>query len=397
MRIKIHRGQDQIGGSIIEISDNQTSIIFDVGLELDNDEQDIPQIEGLFIGEPKYSAVFISHYHADHLGLAQYLLPSIDLFMGEKSFLVNRFVNEYMHKASVPNPSVFTSESTVNVGDISITPLLCDHSAFDSYMFLIKCDGKTVLYTGDYRANGRKSFSALLKRLPEVDVLITEGTTLSREYTQNKKEEDLERLAVENIGNNSPIFFLQAATNIDRIVTAYKASRKSELLFLEDLYMAGITSIIGGSIPNPKTFKYVKVFMTGNSDERYNQLLEYGDKRIGRKEISQNRFAMCVRPSIKNYLNKLSEEISFDSGVLFYSMWSGYKEKKDMMKFLDFMKSKGVKIITLHTSGHADAETIKKLINKTSPKWILPVHTENAAWFKTFNINVLINSDSLNI
>ena len=85
---------------------------------------------------------------------------------------------------------------------------------------------------------------------------------------------------------------------------------------------------------------------------------------------------------MQNYLEKLSQEISFDGGILFYSMWGGYKEKEDIASFLKFMKDKGVRIVDLHTSGHADAQTIKALIDDVKPEYIIPVHTENADWFK---------------
>lgn len=67
MIIRVHRGQNQIDGSILEIESGSTHVILDVGINLD-EEQDIevPQIEGLFCGDPAYDAVVISHYHSDH-------------------------------------------------------------------------------------------------------------------------------------------------------------------------------------------------------------------------------------------------------------------------------------------------------------------------------------------
>ena len=38
MVIKIHRGQNKIGGSIIEISTKSTRVVFDVGINLDETE-----------------------------------------------------------------------------------------------------------------------------------------------------------------------------------------------------------------------------------------------------------------------------------------------------------------------------------------------------------------------
>ena len=35
MNIRIHRGQNQIGGSIIEVSTEQARVFLDIGIELD--------------------------------------------------------------------------------------------------------------------------------------------------------------------------------------------------------------------------------------------------------------------------------------------------------------------------------------------------------------------------
>ena len=85
MKIHIHRGENQIGGNIIEIATDRTKILLDVGLDLDEEKNKVlPNIEGLF-DEAGYDAVFVSHYHGDHLGLAYQIHKNIPLFMGEKS------------------------------------------------------------------------------------------------------------------------------------------------------------------------------------------------------------------------------------------------------------------------------------------------------------------------
>ena len=81
---------------------------------------------------------------------------------------------------------------------------------------------------------------------------------------------------------------------------------------------------------------------------------------------------------MKSYLEKLSNEISFNGGILFYSMWKGYLENEDMSNFIKFMENKGVETVYLHTSGHADVNAIDNLIKRTEPKYIIPIHTENS-------------------
>ena len=385
MEINIIRGQNQIGGSIIEISSKSTKIILDIGSNLEDKEIVVPEIDGLFKGKAKYDGVLISHYHSDHVGLATRILPEIQIYMGEKSYEIYKVSNEYMEKEYLKEPKIFKGEEEFFIGDIKITPYLCDHSAFDAYMFLLDCEGKKILYTGDFRSNGRKSFEPLLRKLPKVDVLITEGTNLSNNKIGkiNLTEKELEKKGIEILeGNDKPVFVLMAATNIDRIVTFYKIANATKRLFLLDTYAGLITDTVGGNIPNPRTFSNVRMFLTNQN--KYKILENYQKNKIGRKGIVNSNFMMCVRPSMKKYLENYPEGFSFEGCTMFYSMWEGYKKEKNMKEFLEFMEEKGAKIISLHTSGHADEKDFDKLIKKVEPKIIIPVHTENSEWFKRY-------------
>lgn len=399
MEINIIRGQNQIGGSIIEISSKSTKIILDIGSNLEDKEIVVPEIDGLFKGKAKYDGVLISHYHSDHVGLATRILHDISIYMGEKSYQIHKVSNEYMRKEYLKEPKIFKAEEEFHIGDIKITPYLCDHSAFDAYMFLLDCEGKKILYTGDFRSNGRKSYEPLLRKLPKVDVLITEGTNLSNNKIGkiNLTEKELEKKGIEILeGNDRPVFVLMAATNIDRIVTFYKIANATKRLFLLDTYAGLITDTVGGNIPNPRTFSNVRMFLTNQN--KYKILENYQKNKIGRKGIVNSNFMMCIRSSMKQYLEKYPEEFSFEGCTLFYSMWEGYKKEKNMKEFLEFMEEKGVKIISLHTSGHADEKDFDKLIKKVEPKIIIPVHTENSEWFKRYeNCEVICDKNIIKI
>lgn len=387
MEIIIHRGQNQIGGSIVEVATKKTRIVFDVGVNLDENEiVDIPKIEGLFSAPQLYDAVFISHYHSDHIGLLDFVVPNIPIFMGEKAYNIFKSASEYRGKSSSFKPKFVYDKIAITVGDITITPFLCDHSAFDAYMFLIEADKKKVLYTGDFRANGRLNFDELLSELPKVDTLIIEGTTLTRENnTLNIEEEFLEELAIRELQKHKgPAFIMMSAMNIERLVTAYNAAKTTDRIFLEDIYTAEIAASVDSEIPKPNGKLPAKVFLTVGGDENYKKLQKFGKAKIGKEQIAKTPFLMCVRSSMINYLKRLNELCSFEDGVLFYGMWKGYMEQESAKDFIEFMKSKGVKLHILHTSGHADEQTIEKLISTVSPKSIVPVHTENANWFDKY-------------
>ena len=387
MNIHIHRGQNQIGGSIIEITDNKTRLFFDIGINLvENEQIEVPQIDGLFCGDTNCDGIFISHYHADHIGLIEKIPDSIPMYMGEKAYAIIRAAADYRGKEIGFISRYICHKKSIMIGDFSITPFLCDHSAFDSYMFLIEHSGKKVLYTGDFRANGRLNFDNLLNDIPEVDALIIEGTTLTRENQENIEEELLEQIAVDYIKDvNGPVFIMMSAQNIDRLITTQNIADKTDRVLLQDIYTAKIAKSCG--VLSDKA----RVFMTGG-DKQYEQLQEFSSVKIGKYEIAKTPFLMCIRQSMKNYLSKLNELMSFEDGVLFYGMWKGYMEQQEMQEFLDFMTSKGVKIHVLHTSGHADSYTIDRLVKDTKPQIIIPIHTENAKWFERYSGSIKVLS-----
>lgn len=378
MRVNVIRGKNQIGGNIIEVATDKTRILLDVGLELDDENVQFPDVEGLF-SDAAFDAVFISHYHGDHLGLAYYIDNRIPLYMGEASYHIVKAADDYKGIASIMPDGFLRHLKPIVVGDITVTPFLCDHSAFDSYMLLCEADGEKVLYTGDFRSNGRKSFDRLLNALPDkVDKLICEGTTLSRKAQTPLREADLEELAVTEFRNaTGPIFVLQSSTNIDRVVTMYRAAKRSSRVFLQEVYMADVTSAVGGSIPNP-AFNDVYAFIT--NPKRHDALVKY--RRMGKVRMAKTPFVMCVRSSMLRYLKNLSKLMSFEGGLLVYSMWSGYQQQPAMSSFIKGCETMGLRLVSLHTSGHADPDTIRALIERVQPTKIIPVHTENAEWFE---------------
>lgn len=390
MNIHIHRGQNQIGGTIIEIATVTTKILLDVGLELDDDNTpSLPNIQGLF-DSADYDAIFISHYHCDHIGLAYYTHKDIPIYIGEASYNIIKASDNYKNQSTIFPTGFLHHKKPINVGDITVTPYLCDHSAFDSYMLLCEADSESVLYTGDFRSNGRKSFNALLKCLPKnVNTLLCEGTTLSRENHTVISEMDLEKRATDLFRKaTGPIFVLQSSLNIDRIVTMYRAAKRSSRIFLEEVYMANIATAAGKNIPNPD-FNDVYAFIT--SPSKFNMLTKHKHK-AGKSFILKRPFVMCVRNSMLNYLKTLANKMSFENGLLVYSFWSGYRETDRMKEFLSECEHLGLNVVTLHTSGHADENTIKELIETVNPKVLIPIHTENAQRFKELAPNVVINN-----
>jgi len=53
-----------------------------------------------------------------------------------------------------------------------------------------------------------------------------------------------------------------------------------------------------------------------------------------------------------------------------------------------------MKFYTIHTSGHASIETLKKVVEKLKPESIIPIHTFYPDQYKIFGLNIQQISDS---
>ena len=118
-------------------------------------------------------------------------------------------------------------------------------------------------------------------------------------------------------------------------------------------------------------------------------LYQFKNYKITKEEISNqaDKIVMIVRPSMQKDLENINE---IDSGILIYSMWEGYLQKSDTKKFLDYLTSRNFTIHKIHTSGHADTETLKKMVEAIKPKNIVPIHTfSGSEYHKVFTTQII--------
>ncbi len=404
LRINIIRGQDQIGGSIIEISTENTRIIIDAGADPDEGKlrSSLPKVPGLFSGEPAYDAVFVSHYHSDHMGLLKYVVDGIPIYMGKETYDIARAMSEYKGRKPGFSPSFIEAGVPVIVGDITVMPVLCDHSAFGTFMFLVQSGDKTVLYSADFRSTGRMDFNALLEELPEVDALIVEGTTLSRGPDFHEpSEQELEDFAVETLAKHKgPAVVYLSAKNVDRILTAHNAAQRSGRRFIMDELTALVAEAAGLDIDGhvlrashslADLGEVVATSVGGTfKDNRRASVFPAVSER---KAFSSPDFVLCLTPQSLINFQKVTRRSSFKDGVLFIARRENAILKPAASAFISFMKSIGAEVPVLHTSGHADGGTIDRLIRDVRPSAIIPVHTENADWFARYEDECLVIYD----
>src|SRR5271165_1056751 len=101
MRICIHRGTKEIGGTCVEIESQGKRLVLDVGLPLDASDPDefpLHPVKGFHVADPSLLGVVISHPHQDHYGLA-YRLPE------ETTFLIGEAAERILAAAALFSPA----------------------------------------------------------------------------------------------------------------------------------------------------------------------------------------------------------------------------------------------------------------------------------------------------
>lgn len=410
MKIKIYRGTHQIGGCATEISTEKHRILIDCGANLPGSETDHALtdeqlLDKLFHSGESYDGVLFSHYHGDHIGLYKEIPEEYPLYMGATAKKMMMCLAERLDSTSgtakkglprIQGINPYFPRKTLVFGDIKVTPYITDHSALDAYMFLIEADGKKVLFTGDFRdhgiAGGKNTLEKLMDTyIKEVDVLVTEGTMLSRieeaKHNPVRTEDDLGRRAEELFRANKESVILVSSTNLDSIMEFYHALPWG-MDFVCDAYQAKL--ILAAMADKGKYYKQYRPEMIHGKPRRLyivgNDMEGLGAKEncyMARFSILQRKgFTMLARESNPRF-KKIMEY--FSDPLIIYSKWTGYLDGKYAdPKVKEFIGNHRME--KLHTSGHAYVETIEKLIRLTNPKVIIPMHTECAENFRTMPV-----------
>ena len=394
MRARIHRGAHEIGGSCVELEHAGSRLVLDLGRPLTagwDDEVPLPDLPGLVSGDdPSLLGVVLSHGHADHWGLVPQIHDGVPRYCGKATADILRAASFWGLGVDLHETGHLVDRQPIVLGPFTITPYLVDHSAYDAYALLVEAGGDRLFYSGDIRAHGRKSalFERLLADPPhDVDTLLMEGTNVRPLGAGLEKpvasETEVEADLVATLSGITGLgVVLSSAQNVDRLVTVYRAAKRSGRILVVDPYTADVARATGNSnIPTPgPDWPLMRVCITQRQRVRikaageFHRASDVKAVRVFAEDLAAGPGKYLLYGAFSGEVSRLIDAGALTSdGVVVWSLWDGYLKVASSQRLQAALRAAGLEVVHHHTSGHASAADLARLQAAIRPRQTVPI------------------------
>lgn len=314
-----------------------------------------------------------------------------------------------------------------SVGAVNITQYPVDHSIPGACSYIIEHDGRSIVYTGDFRRHG--FHSEWVKKFIEIArnsnpiAIITEGTRVSSlkgfnngSYRDDDQtEKDVQNQSEEKINDFLGLILVNCPSrNLDRILLYYKLSKKFNRVFavtpkiflLLDSFKARLDDMDeklvkefqnAYNLPNFKD-EYFTIYLPRKGSGKF-KLTDY---KTYQKKIFEHYHYVTnknIKKNPENYLlyldfYMLTELIDLDlkPDTIMYINSTTDPFNQEMIlqaeRLNAWLERFGIlKTETIHSSGHCNVDDLIEALQKIDADNIIPIHTENPETFKEFGLS----------
>lgn len=394
-----------------------------------NEDQDCNDLETNLDG------IFITHPHKDHFFGLSFVNRNIPIYTG---VFTKKIISAYYKcsKNSITNNygglnwKLFRTGDILNIRGLEIIPVHVDHSIPAAYGFIIKTSNGIVVYTGDFRMHGplaamTQDFLNEIKntlKMPhqqennkgeiqnphesKIKLLICEGTHIHKGAieSENNVEQNLEQLFTKH-----PFDFLLVKfdrLDWDRFRTFSSIAKKFGWKFIiteKDAYFYYLLNKdeIYESMKNPNITAddHILILTKGTVKYRWQEKIrqaiykeEKGHRLIRYNEIKEleSGFFFYVTSLRKDIIERFNPHFK---GAFISSSIDPYTEEYiDNNRTLSrYFRKIGIPSYRVHASGHAMPHHLINFIQSVNPDFLIPVHSDQPHFFKTFFKNSEIN------
>ncbi len=401
--------------------------------------------------EPSVDAVLLTHAHMDHAAYIHFLRPEIPIYCSEATKLIIQGLQEtgsneeylifkehfqiYKNKKGemsrgdgekyqrARSISIFQNQKAFCIDSIEIEPISIDHSLPGVTGMIIHTSKGSIGYTADIRYHGRRprDTEKFVERCgnSDIDYLLCEGTRINESFSQT--ENDVEKDVIKVVKDtNNLVICTYPTRDLDRLLSFYNAAKESNRDLVIDLKQAYILKLFQTSekwkniFPKPDD-KIIKIFiprkswgLIGKDDiTSYwteKQLLQ--DYESWQREFIDHQNAVNYRDISKdqrNYilycsdynLQQLIDVRPAEGSTYIRSQTEPFDDEMELKEervkrwIIHFnLISREEQWTHSHVSGHGSGDQIKKVIDGSKSKTLIPIHTEHEEYHKKWHPNV---------
>ncbi len=390
-------GLGEVGKNMYCVMHKDVIIIVDAGVsfpesELMGVDYVLPDFTFLKENEDKIKALLITHGHEDHIGGIPFLLQSVNIPAIYAPNHAKELISVKLQDRNIryDNLFIYTDNTRLKYKEVEIEFFRLTHSIPDSHGISIKTPDGRIVLTGDYKFDltpiGPMADLYKMAKLGKdgVDVLMGDSTNALNEGFSNSEsvvDETLNEM-FEKCKTNR-IIIATFASNIYRVKhifeTCFKHNRK--------------ICILGRSMENN-----INISLNGGYIEHKELLVSSEEANT----LKPNEIAILCTGSqgeplaaLSRIANGTHKQIKLrPDDVVIFSSSAIPGNALSISKTINKLYLKGVKVYTnnvlqdLHTSGHANEEEIKLMIQLIKPKYLVPVHGEYRMLKKQANIGI---------
>jgi ribonuclease J len=191
-----------------------------------------------------------------------------------------------------------------------------------------------------------------------------------------------------------------SAQNIDRVVTVYRAAKRSGRTLIVDAYAAEVLKATGqDSIPKPAPgWSNLSVFIPHSQRVQLVKkniaplVNSYRGFRLWPEQLAEHapRSVMLFRGWMMRDLDRAQALIG---ARVLWSQWEGYLSGGAWAALKADCERRGIPFESIHTSGHASPGDLKRLAAAVAPKRLIPIHTFEREKFPSLFESVCLVND----
>lgn len=325
-------------------------------------------------------AVFISHAHLDHMGLVGFVDPSIPVYASAETARLMAALEASGERVEGAAPSIRPIDGPIRVGEIEVECIPVDHDVPGASGFLVTTPDGRLAFTGDIRFHGEhpERSWAFAERVRGVDVLVSEGTTLSWDVpsdtprTEDDVIADVDRLLA---ASNDLQLLAVYQRDVERMHRIVDSAQRADRRFIAPGHIAAfcarmrVPGVHAWAADRPERRSGREAVDAARADG-------FTIPEVSLADVQRDPGAYVVMPDALDFPS-LGDLPIGPQTTLFHANGQplGAFDASWWGPFQDWLEALGIRFQPGGCSGHATPDDLFRMLEIIKPRVVFPIHT----------------------